>query len=366
MSNKLYYKTEIYDYKTLEYFNTYVIETPQTLDEDYIDYLNLNIQFKKLIPKLEILGKVCVITDNLNNVYYIGRVVILDNYDCTLKDYRASLDMPIRTDTPFTGVIEDYLSNLITSNYITSDDPFKNINNLSVVTHTSTNGTFNWEKTSRSLESIIQLAFTRFNIKLDYTFNLNTSELIINIIKVDDTPIEISSDNSDTILNLNIESILGTTKCIIYEKIIEDISVDEINETHTSTTIGGEYITTYYLKFDGSLTQNVNDVNRIPFVNEEIIDVDTSTESAYDKAYEKMSLSNYNHEIKLSIKKDTKLYNIDNLEIGTNLIVYNKNLPINTIITGIEKDINNIYINYTLGVQRITITNVIKKLGGLL
>lgn len=363
MSNKAYYyKIEVYNYHNFDYLDRLIIDVPTTITQDYIDYNNIDLTFKSsVLTNLQLLGKVGVVTDNCNTVYYIGRIIMADNNIVTLKEYRAGLDMPIRTDTPFTGTIETYLKSLITNNYITTTDNFKKISNLIITTSTSTTGVFNWENLQHNLEDIIQLAFERFNIKLKYDFNLNTRELTINISATDITPKELCTDNSDVNIDFNIKSIIGTTKCIFYKRIFTETTVDEITGDHTEKKVGGEKLGERYLKNDNSITDDIDDVERVEYVDEKIIDIDPDMEDIDTAARNAMNLKNKNHEIKIRVNKNTKLYDLSTFEVGSYINLKSGGINISSIITSISYEATNLFIEYTLGIQRIKLTSILKQ-----
>ena len=57
-------------HQTLDYDSTHIIDRPTSVVDDYISYVNLPVTLKNN-TSFDILGKLAIVTDNNNRVYYI-------------------------------------------------------------------------------------------------------------------------------------------------------------------------------------------------------------------------------------------------------------------------------------------------------
>ena len=113
----------------------------------------------------------------------------------------------------------------------------------------------------------------------------------------------------------------------------------------------------WYLLSDRTTTQDKDDINR---ASGEVETVYTSkSEDAKQTALDKFKSNTYNHYISFDINRNSKLFDVSKLKIGTPINVRtNNNVILNTYISAIT-DKGNSFINITCGNMRI---NFIDKL----
>ena len=108
---------------------------------------------------------------------------------------------------------------------------------------------------------------------------------------------------------------------------------------------------------DRTTTQNKDDVNRA--VGDIEVVYTAKSEDAMQTALDKFKSNTYNHYISFKINRNSKLFDVDKMKVGTPLSVRtNNNIILDTYVSAIEDDGSN-FIQITCGNMRI---NFIDKL----
>ncbi len=116
-------------------------------------------------------------------------------------------------------------------------------------------------------------------------------------------------------------------------------------------------IQTWYLLSDRTTTQNKDDVNRA--VGDIDVVYTSKAEDARQTALDKFKSNTYNHYISFKINRNSKLFDVDKMKVGTPLSVRtNNNIILDTYISAIKDDGSN-FIEITCGNMRV---NFIDKL----
>ena len=107
----------------------------------------------------------------------------------------------------------------------------------------------------------------------------------------------------------------------------------------------------WYLLSDRTTTQNKDDTNRAEGKIETVYT--EKSEDARQTALDTFKSNTYNHYISFDINRNSQLFNVSNLRIGTPLNVRtSNNIILNTYISAIEDSGNN-FISITCGNMRI-------------
>ena len=115
----------------------------------------------------------------------------------------------------------------------------------------------------------------------------------------------------------------------------------------------------WYLLSDRTTTQNKSDINRATG-NIEVV-YTSKAEDARQTALDKFKSNTYNHYISFSINRNSKLFDVEKMKIGTPLSVRtNNNIILDTYISAIKDDGSN-FIEITCGNMRVNFIDKILK-----
>lgn len=198
-------------------------------------------------------------------------------------------------------------------------------------------------------DDIILPAFTQYQIRLDYSVNLNTRRITIDIGKNESDEIVIESDLPNIISKSVVikKANRQTNKVIVYN-----------SEDYTESI-------TYYLHSDDSF--DTEDTDRIIPVEYKLLDAKeerdedvvtkTFEEAAHEKAESTFSKNKYTNLIELEILNDDDLINPTHLKIGQVVSVISEGIAYNSILTG--REVNNTT-TLIFGTLRLELTKIMK------
>lgn len=156
---------------------------------------------------------------------------------------------------------------------------------------------------------------------------------------------------------INQKKLLDTT-------VSDIINYNEIFETSVITKVivkTDTDIQKFYLRCDRTVTEDVTDEQRAIGLIETTYT--SNSEDARQTALNIFKGNSYNHNISFYLRKDTTLFDIENMKIGTPIsIKTNNNIIYDTYISAIE-DTENVFLKITCGNMRIDfIDTIIKKI----
>ena len=273
------------------------------------------------------------------NIDYIGIIKEIENENGELKrnitlEYISNIfDRKIilkNQELISSKGIEDFIAKEIYDEFTNSDDTLLNIKwlDVEVKTHTkitksvdNDNGIYNFHtfitNCSQNYNIIFDFAYVNKRIKLTIYKQEAETELI-------DTTI---SDISNYV-----------------EKFETNIIAKVVVKTDTD-------VQKWYLLSDRTTTQNKDDTNRAEGKIETVYT--EKSEDARQTALDTFKSNTYNHYISFDINRNSQLFNVSNLKIGTPLNVRtSNNIILNTYISAIE-DAGNNFISITCGNMRI-------------
>ncbi len=335
---------EVKDFK--EFTNTYNFK----IDEETNANSFINVIDK---PNAENGDKIYI---RRKNISYLGVVSNITNantnndknrlYKITLKYISNIFDREVilNNEEIITNIgIEDFIANVINNEFTNSEDDLLNYKNIKVFVHTHTKlqksvdtdeyGIFNFH-------TFITNCTQNYNIIMD--FELEGQFIVINIYKAQE----------------------GENKLI--DTTVSDISnYKEVFETNITTKVTVKTETdvqNFYLRSDRTVTTDVNDTERAKGQIE--VTYTTNSEDARQTALDIFKGNTYNHNINFNLRRDTTLFEMEKIKIGTPVSIKTKNNIIyNTYISAIE-DTGEIFLKITCGNMRIDfIDTIAKKLG---
>ena len=288
-----------------------------------------------------------VILQRNGKVDYIGIVQEIENEDgakerkVTLRYISNIFDRKIileNADLITKTGVEDFIAKEIYDNFTNSDDDLLNIKwlDVEVKTHTKITKSVDNDNGIFNFHTFINNCSQNYNIVLDFSYVSGKIKLTIykqeNVVQLIDTTI---ADISNYV-----------------EKFETNVIAKVVVKTDTD-------IQKWYLLSDRTTTQNKSDINRATG-NIEVV-YTSKAEDARQTALDKFKSNTYNHYISFSINRNSKLFDVEKMKIGTPLSVRtNNNIILDTYISAIKDDGSN-FIEITCGNMRVNFIDKILK-----
>lgn len=289
-------------------------------------------------------GDIVVLQQN-GNIDYVGVIKDIENENgelkrkVTLKYISNIFDRKVILENEnliSESGIEDFIAKEIYNNFTNSDDTLLNIKwlDVEVKTHTKITKSVDNDNGIYNFHTFVTNCNQNYNIVLDFTYINKRIKLTI-----------YRQEKEVQLIDTTISDISNYV-----EKFETKIIAKVVVKTDTD-------IQKWYLLSDRTTTQDKDDTNR---ASGEVETVYTSkSEDAKQTALDKFKSNTYNHYISFDINRNSKLFDVSKLKIGTPINVRtNNNVILNTYISAITDKGNN-FINITCGNMRI---NFIDKL----
>ncbi len=270
------------------------------------------------------LNDIALVKDNLGNTIYEGVITEVDDKQIIMQPLLNIFDVDFLDNSDLTNVGVD-LKSLLTRLFITSSDTFLNIpyltinNNITGVLVYSFYNESTGLQTTNLVELFINL-FTKLNIVLKTTININTKKLILDINYINEPKLLIKENQ--TLSNVTISSISIPINRVIF--------VDDTNN---------RIVENYYLLNDNSITNNINNLNRLKPVKIKYQAVKVAeAPDYYTLAKQELVKDIYSHEIEMSILNTVKWIDLNSIYIGRKIMFNYNNTFYDTIVSGIKND----------------------------
>lgn len=288
-----------------------------------------------------------VILKRSNNIDYIGIVENAQNEDgeqrqrTTLKYISNIFDKKVilkNEDIIFNQGIEDFIARTINDEFTNSNDTLLNIGwlDVEVLTHTTLQKSVDTENDIYNFHTFITNCTQNYNIILDFSFENNRIKLKI---YKQEQETELIDATTDDICN--------------YVEVYEtDVLAKVTVKTDTD-------VLQWFLKSDRTITQNINDQDRA--IGKEDVIYTSNNDDAYQTALNAFKGNSYNHYISFYVYKESLLFNVKNLKIGTPLSVRtDNNVILDTYISAIS-DNGGKFMKITCGNMRINFIDKINQ-----
>lgn len=288
-----------------------------------------------------------VILQRNGKIDYVGRIDDIENEDGEMKrkislQYISNIfNRKIileNEDLISTEGIEDFIAKEIHDNFTNSDDKLLNIKwlGVEVKTHTKINKSVDNENGIYNFHTFITNCTQNYNIILEFLYERGRIKLLI-----------YKQEAEVQLIDTTIPDISNYV-----EKFETSVTAKVVVKTDTD-------IQKWYLRSDRTVTQDKDDPERA------IGDVETlytsKSENARQTALDKFKSNTYNHYISFKINRNSKLFEVEKLKIGTPLSVRtNNNIILNTYISAIRDD-GSSFIKITCGNMRINFIDKILK-----
>ena len=338
--------------KTLVYFLSKIdLEIKDVIEFENYEYVideetNKNTIFN-IMKKINADNGDIVVLQRNSEIDYIGIIKDIENENgelkrkITLKYISNIFDRKIILENEGlisqTGV-EDFIAKQIYNNFTKSDDIFLNIGwlDVEVKTHTKITKSVDNENGIYNFHTFITNCNQNYNIVLDFSYINKRIKLTI-----------YKQDNEVQLIYTTFPDISNYV-----EKFETSIIAKIIVKTDTD-------IQKWYLLSDRTTTQNKDNVNR---ANGDVETIYTAkSEDARQTALDKFKSNTYNHYISFKINRNSKLFDVDKMKVGTPLnIRTNNNIILNTYISAIRDDGSN-FIEVTCGNMRVNFIDKILK-----
>lgn len=286
-----------------------------------------------------------VVLQRNENIDYIGIIKDIENEDGEIKrkitlEYISNIfdrNIILENESLISSTgIEDFIAKEIYDNFTNSDDTLLNIKwlDVEVKTHTKITKSVDNDNGIYNFHTFVTNCSQNYNIILDFSYVNKRIKLTI-----------YKQESETQLIDTTVPDISNYT-----EKFETSVIVKVIVKTDTD-------VQKWYLLSDRTTTQDKDNTDR---ASGEVETVYTSkSEDAKQTALDKFKSNTYNHYISFDINRNSKLFDVSKLKIGTPINVRtNNNVILNTYISAIT-DKGNSFINITCGNMRI---NFIDKL----
>ena len=336
--------------ETLVYFlDKTDLEIKDVIEFENYEYVideetNKNTIFE-VMKKIKANNDDIVVLQRNENIDYIGIIKDIENEDGEIKrkitlEYISNVfdrNIILENESLISSTgIEDFIAKEIYDNFTNSDDTLLNIKwlDVEVKTHTKITKSVDNDNGIYNFHTFVTNCSQNYNIILDFSYVNKRIKLTI-----------YKQESETQLIDTTVPDISNYT-----EKFETSVIAKVIVKTDTD-------VQKWYLLSDRTTTQDKDDTNR---ASGEVETVYTSkSEDAKQTALDKFKSNTYNHYISFDINRNSKLFDVSKLKIGTPINVRtNNNVILNTYISAITDKGNN-FINITCGNMRI---NFIDKL----
>lgn len=234
--------------------------------------------------------------------------------------------------------VEDFIARQIYDNFTNSDDNLLNIKwlDVEVKTHTKVTKSVDNENEIYNFHTFLTNCSQNYNIILDFYYSKGRIKLVI-----------YKQEDETLLIDTTIPDISE-----YIEKFETSVTAKVIVKTDTD-------VQKWYLLSDRTTTQNKDDVNRA--IGDIEVVYTSKSEDAKQTALDKFKSNTYNHYISFKINRNSQLFDVEKMKIGTPLNVRtNNNIILDTYISAIKDDGSN-FIEITCGNMRINFIDKILK-----
>lgn len=336
--------------ETLVYFlDKTDLEIKDVIEFENYEYVideetNKNTIFE-VMKKIKANNDDIVVLQRNENIDYIGIIKDIENEDGEIKrkitlEYISNIfdrNIILENESLISSTgIEDFIAKEIYDNFTNSDDTLLNIKwlDVEVKTHTKITKSVDNDNGIYNFHTFVTNCSQNYNIILDFSYVNKRIKLTI-----------YRQEKEVQLIDTTISDISNYV-----EKFETSVIAKVIVKTDTD-------VQKWYLLSDRTTTQNKDDENRA------IGDIETvytaKSEDAKQTALDKFKSNTYNHYISFKINRNSKLFDVNKMKVGTPLNVRtNNNIILDTYISAIKDDGSN-FIEITCGNMRI---NFIDKL----
>lgn len=234
--------------------------------------------------------------------------------------------------------LEDFIAKEIYDNFTNSDDSFLNINwlEVEVKTHTKITKSVDTDNGIYNFHTFITNCSQNYNIISDFSYLNGKIKLLI-----------YKQEAETQLIDTTISDISNYV-----EKFETSVVAKVVVKTDTD-------VQKWYLLSDRTTTRDKDNENRAIGKVETVYT--SKSEDAKQTALDTFKSNTYNHYISFNINRNSKLFNVSKLKIGTPINVRtNNNIILNTYISAIS-DTGNNFLSITCGNMRIKFIDKILK-----
>lgn len=293
----------------------------------------------KVMKKINAENGDIVILQRNANIDYIGMIEDIENEDGE-KERKVSLEyisnifnrkiILSNEKLMSTSGVEDFIAKEIYDNFTNSDDAYLNINwlDVEIKTHTKITKSIDTDNGIYNFHTFITNCSQNYNIILDFSYK--DGKIKLSIYKQ-----EAETQLIDTTIS-DISNYVEKFETSVVAKVVVKTDID---------------VQKWYLLSDRTTTQDKDNKNRATGKIETVYTA--KSEDARQTALDTFKSNTYNHYISFNINRNSKLFDVNKLKIGTPLNVRtNNNLILDTYISAIS-DTGDNFISITCGNMRI-------------
>lgn len=330
--------------ETLVYFlSNNDLEIKDVIEFENYEYVideetNMNTIFN-VMKKINAENGDIVVLQRNGNIDYVGKIKDIQNENGELRrqitlEYISNIfneKIICGNQSIISEVgIEDFIKQEIENNFTNSEDTLMNIKwlDVEVKTHTKINKSVETENGIYNFHTYITNCSQNYNIVLDFKYVNGRIKL--------------------TIYKQEEETQLIDTTIPDISNYVENFETTVISKVVVKTDTD---IQTWYLLSDRTTTQDKDNEERAKGQKEVVYT--QNSEDARQTALDTFKANSYKHYISFKINRNSKIFNVNSMKIGTPLSVRtNNNIILDTYISAIHDDGSN-FITITCGNMRI-------------
>lgn len=330
--------------ETLVYFlSNNDLEIKDVIEFENYEYVideetNMNTIFN-VMKKINAENGDIVVLQRNGNIDYVGKIKDIQNENGELRrqitlEYISNIfneKIICGNQSIISEIgIEDFIKQEIENNFTNSEDTLMNIKwlDVEVKTHTKINKSVETENGIYNFHTYITNCSQNYNIVLDFKYVNGRIKL--------------------TIYKQEEETQLIDTTIPDISNYVENFETTVISKVVVKTDTD---IQTWYLLSDRTTTQDKDNEERAKGQKEVVYT--QNSEDARQTALDTFKANSYKHYIGFKINRNSKIFNVNSMKIGTPLSVRtNNNIILDTYISAIHDDGSN-FITITCGNMRI-------------
>lgn len=305
--------------------SSFTIATPlKMVTGDYIIKKRKDIEYQGVISTVETIKK--------NNLYKIYTRELASIFDRQIVLSGVEQIETVGIETFVESTIKTYFTN--------SSDPFLNIKCITTIVKTNTPMDIEVSNQDNIYNFMEFLGFINETYGVHLEFKMENKKWVISIIKKEPTTMDVDATISDI---------------VTYNESYQADTISKVVVLSKKT----QAIFEYYLLVDGTITTDSTDVNRAKGTIETI--TCSRDKEARQKAEDTFRKNSYQHNITITLTKDSKLYSLDDFSIGRLLKIKTESSGIyNTFVAKIDTTSDSKIYTITCGNMKVTLLEKLK------
>ena len=310
-----------------EYISSYQLQNVEGYEYDYISYSKSKLEIPEITASKG--DYVRITSKDLNIVGIVNGCTDMGfYYELEFTPFLEKLDVNVHYNRSLLSSqsLEQWIAGIITDTFVSNPDSEQNIYGFEVKYSSKTyNALMDLEENIGNLYEILQKALINYNVVVTFSIDVQKKKITADVSVLSQGVFYIESDLPNILdkeFNFK-KSDSSYNKMTVY---------NELNEAEYET---------FYLQTDGAITNTPAVSKRVTpviftniFIKHENDDKETFHDSAYDKAFNKLSAEKYDNLIEIECEINDWLIDPLNLSIGQDTVIIRDGVSYSTMLTG--------------------------------